>query len=256
MSYFVRAVATVLLLLFTALSGRADQAKPASSGGSAASPHAAGVSPADLLTELVDLKKQGFATDLLVQYVSQKTLSSAMTAKDLSQWKQSGMPPEVIKAALGRWPGAASEARPAAAPYQATTAGGTPAAAEPGSHQTATPAGEQCQTNFVKEGSFFKGTTYRSHADYPGTREAVFEKTAQSLATQGWQITSTNKDIGLVTATQQAVGGGRNSQLNVVVKPQNDAVRVEVSFSLGAMMKTRDDSVRDGFCKILTGIGP
>jgi hypothetical protein len=81
----------------------------ASSGkavGGTAKPAAEGISPAQLLTELVDLQKQGFGTDVLVRYVNQKTLSAEMTAKDLGQWKQAGMPQEVIKAALDRSPGA------------------------------------------------------------------------------------------------------------------------------------------------------
>jgi hypothetical protein len=78
-------------------------ASEAATGGAKA---AEGVTPAELLAELVGLKKQGFTTDLLVQYVSQKTLSAEMTAKDLGAWKQAGMPQEVIKAALGRSPGA------------------------------------------------------------------------------------------------------------------------------------------------------
>jgi hypothetical protein len=77
-------------------------------GTAAASPpaRAEGITPAQLLTELVDLKKQGFTTDLLVQYVNQKTLSAEMSGKDMAEWKQSGMPPAVIKAALARSPGA------------------------------------------------------------------------------------------------------------------------------------------------------
>jgi len=66
-----------------------------------------GITPEQLLAELLDLQKQGFGTDLLVQYVNQKTLSSAMSAKDLGAWKKAGMPQEVIKTALGRSPGAA-----------------------------------------------------------------------------------------------------------------------------------------------------
>lgn len=60
------------------------------------------VSPADLLAELVKLKKQGFTTDLLVDYVNQKNLSSPLSADDMVSWKQAGMPQEVIKAALAR----------------------------------------------------------------------------------------------------------------------------------------------------------
>jgi len=91
--------------LAQALSGHGGPVAAASSAGSAAKPPE-GVAPGQLLTELLDLKKQGFSTDLLVQYVNQKTLSSEMTAKDLGAWKQAGMPQEVIKAALARSPGA------------------------------------------------------------------------------------------------------------------------------------------------------
>ncbi|MBV8201269.1 MAG: hypothetical protein JOZ15_11655 [Acidobacteria bacterium] len=80
----------------------------AGGGGGAAAPaaRAEGIAPAQLLSELVDLKKQGFTVDLLVQYVNQKTLSAELSGKDLVAWKQAGMPPAVIKAALARSPGA------------------------------------------------------------------------------------------------------------------------------------------------------
>jgi hypothetical protein len=84
-------------------SGTGGGASSSSSSGSAKA--AEGISPSQLLAELVDLKKQGFATDMLVGYVNQKTLNAEMTAKDLGQWKQAGMPQEVIKAALARSPG-------------------------------------------------------------------------------------------------------------------------------------------------------
>jgi len=89
--------------LAQALAGHGQGTAAGSSGGAKATE---GIPPSQLLTELLDLKKQGFTTDLLVQYVNQKTLSAEMTAKDLGAWKQAGMPPEVIKAALGRSPGA------------------------------------------------------------------------------------------------------------------------------------------------------
>lgn len=68
----------------------------------AAAPSAPPVTPADLLADLVKLKKQGFTTDLLIDFVNQKSLSSALSADDLVNWKKEGMPQEVIKAALER----------------------------------------------------------------------------------------------------------------------------------------------------------
>jgi len=70
---------------------------------SAAAPAAsAAMSPPDLLADLVKLKKQGFTTDLLVDYVNKKTLSRALSADDLVKWKNAGMPEEVIKSAMSR----------------------------------------------------------------------------------------------------------------------------------------------------------
>ncbi|HEY2290800.1 MAG TPA: hypothetical protein VGM86_08880 [Thermoanaerobaculia bacterium] len=71
----------------------------------AAAPAEPPVSPADLLADLVKLKKQGFTTDLLVDYVNGKTLTKALSADDLVKWKDAGMPQEVIKAALGKGKG-------------------------------------------------------------------------------------------------------------------------------------------------------
>lgn len=121
---------------------------------------------------------------------------------------------------------------------------------------TSAPAGEQCQSNFIKEGGFLKGTTYRSHAEFSGMgRDVVFEKAAQGLAADGWQLTNVNKDIGLITAIQESVDGGRKSSLSTAVKQQGAAaVRVEMSFSLGPGMKAPDNAVRDSFCKVLGGI--
>ena len=68
----------------------------------AAAPASPAVSPAELLAELVKLKKQGFTDDLLIDYVNKKSLSRALSADDMVKWKQAGMPPDVIKAALAR----------------------------------------------------------------------------------------------------------------------------------------------------------
>ena len=71
-----------------------------------ATPAAPGINPDELLAELVKLKKQGFDTGLLVDFVNQKSLTSSLTADDMVKWKKEGMSQEVIQAALKRGPGA------------------------------------------------------------------------------------------------------------------------------------------------------
>jgi hypothetical protein len=69
-----------------------------------AAPAAPGMTPDDLLAELVKLKKQGFDTGLLVDFVNQKSLTTGLTADDMVKWKKEGMSQEVIQAALKRAP--------------------------------------------------------------------------------------------------------------------------------------------------------
>ncbi len=85
----------------------AGKGKPVATAASApaAAPAAPAISPADLLADLVKLKKQGFSTDLLVDYVNQKSLTKTLSADDMGKWKTAGMPDEVLKAALAKGKG-------------------------------------------------------------------------------------------------------------------------------------------------------
>ena len=85
------------------LQGAWTGGKPiASSSSASAAPAESAVSPSEMLADLVKLKKQGFTTDLLVDYVNKKSLTKALSADDLVKWKNAGMPEEVIKTALAR----------------------------------------------------------------------------------------------------------------------------------------------------------
>lgn len=85
--------------------GKSKPVAATASAPAAAAPAEPPVTPAALLTDLVKLKKQGFTTDLLVDYVNGKTLTKPLSADDLVKWKDAGMPQEVIKAALARGKG-------------------------------------------------------------------------------------------------------------------------------------------------------
>jgi hypothetical protein len=81
---------------------RAAASSSSSASSSSAAAGEARITPSALLAELVKLKKQGFDTDLLIDYVNKKTLTAALSSDDLVKWKQAGMPEEVIKAARAR----------------------------------------------------------------------------------------------------------------------------------------------------------
>lgn len=60
------------------------------------------MSPGELLAELTSLKKQGFSTEMLIQFVDQQTLSAPLSAQDMTDYKKAEMPDAVIQAALAR----------------------------------------------------------------------------------------------------------------------------------------------------------
>ena len=60
----------------------------------------AGLTPVEMKEKLAALQKEGFTDDLLVAFVRQTRLSSALTAEDMLDWKRSGLSQVVVKAAL------------------------------------------------------------------------------------------------------------------------------------------------------------
>lgn len=60
--------------------------------------------PAQLLADVKQLRREQVGTSLLVDYVSKQTLASAFSANDLVQWKKAGVPEPVMAAALQRAP--------------------------------------------------------------------------------------------------------------------------------------------------------
>lgn len=78
--------------------------KPAaSSGGASGAPaprRGETITPADLVNELIKLKKNDFGADIMTDFIQSKTLTRTLSADDLGKLKAAGVPEEVIKAAL------------------------------------------------------------------------------------------------------------------------------------------------------------
>lgn len=159
-------------------------------------------------------------------------------------------------------PVATAAARPEAAATKqaAMRATQTPQPASLPASPAMASAADQCRAHFTKEGSFFKGATYRTYADFGGLgRDAVFVSAGQSLAGDGWQIVNTNKDMGLISASQQVIApdSSKSVPLNVTVKEAaGGTVRVEMTFAVAPLLKAKDDAVREDFCKVLSKIAP
>jgi len=84
--------------------GRVVMALPPSRVNSKVAPAVLPKTPAQLLADVKQLRREQVGTGILVDYVSRQTLASAFSANDLVQWKKAGVPEPVMQAALQRAP--------------------------------------------------------------------------------------------------------------------------------------------------------
>ncbi len=121
----------------------------------------------------------------------------------------------------------------------------------------ATTDSRPCAANLRTEGSFWTGRTFKSFQEYPNATKAnAFDQAGAAVAANGWQINTTNKDLGLISASQSVtMGKGTTAPLNAIVKDRaGGGVRVELVFQTSGGIAVGEDSLRDGFCKILESV--
>ncbi len=117
-----------------------------------------------------------------------------------------------------------------------------------------------CVVNYSTEGDFWSGKHFKTFEDFPKLSKAsAIDNLVAAIASNGFQITSTSKDLGLVSAhvTVGLGGSGKTVPLNAIVKENPlGGVRVELVFSLSGTLSTSADDVQSEFCKILASVDP
>jgi len=110
-----------------------------------------------------------------------------------------------------------------------------------------------CEANFLVEGSFFTGKTYKTWQEHTGvTYDSSFRKVAQAMASSGWGTVNPNKDLGIISASQSVtMGKGATAPLNVLVKEDGAKVRVEVTFATSAGQSASEDTAKTQLCKLV-----
>jgi hypothetical protein len=114
-----------------------------------------------------------------------------------------------------------------------------------------------CVTNFSTEGGFWTGKQFKTYQVFPkASKSKVFDELLASIASSGFQIQSSNKETGMISANQGVVlGQGKTVPLNALIKEsQSGGVRVDLVFALSGTLLTSSDGVRDGFCKLLATV--
>lgn len=114
-----------------------------------------------------------------------------------------------------------------------------------------------CIANYSVEGGFWSGRQLKSFEDFPkASKINVFDNLLETIASNGYQIISSNQESGVISANQTVTGGQSKAvPLNAVVKNNGSGgVRVELVVSLFGGFITSTDSLEDEFCKILTSV--
>lgn len=114
-----------------------------------------------------------------------------------------------------------------------------------------------CASNFYTEGGFWTGTQYKTYEIFPKTSKTIaFDSLLSSIASGGYQVTSSNKDIGMISANQTvSYGQGKTAPINVVIKDnQSGGVRIDLVFSVSGGVAAPTDSVKNEFCKFLSSV--
>jgi hypothetical protein len=117
--------------------------------------------------------------------------------------------------------------------------------------------GAACVTNFSVEGGFWSGKKFSTFEEFPRkSMSGAFDTLLSAIATGGYQIVSSNKESGLISANQMVTfGQGKSVPLNAsITRGKSSGIRVDLVFSLSGALITSTDGVQEEFCKLLAKV--
>ncbi len=114
----------------------------------------------------------------------------------------------------------------------------------------------ECATNFTVDGSLMSGRTYKTFAFVPGVTKAnALAAAGRDLATDGWQINSTNESMGVISASQGVTASsGKTVPLNVLVDEVTGGVKVSMTYRTSGGLSSPTDAVIKQFCTTIGAV--
>lgn len=121
-------------------------------------------------------------------------------------------------------------------------------------------AERSCVANFAKKGGFIIGTTFKTFEVFAEIKkDAAFTKVLQAISTEGFQITASDRESGLVSASKiihEVISGeAKNATLNAtLMSMEKGGVRVDLTGLAPSGTKLLDKEVQKTFCNILEAV--
>lgn len=110
-----------------------------------------------------------------------------------------------------------------------------------------------CRAHFVSEGSFFSGKKFSTWVELSTTAKPdAYAHAYAAVAKDGFQIVSSDKDSGILSAAQGvSFGKGATAPLVIVVVPSAAGSKLTATFRIGAGQVAKAEAIRDKLCEYL-----
>ncbi|MGL6289101.1 MAG: hypothetical protein ACRC2H_00265 [Silanimonas sp.] len=127
------------------------------------------------------------------------------------------------------------------------------APAEPAPAAAVADTAPECMANYTQEGSFFRGRSMKTSARLPGTSQnTAYSRVYGSMARRGYQIESSEREAGVISASQPVSMSEKKVPINVVVTPDSDTdSSIIVSVNLPGGLSTSKEAVQKELCSII-----
>lgn len=113
-----------------------------------------------------------------------------------------------------------------------------------------------CQSHFTSEGNFLTGRKYSTWLEFPTVSKAdAYSRIYTSVAKDGWNIVSSDKGAGVLSAAQSvSFGKGSQAPMSIVVETVRDGSKVTATFRIGGGQSTKEGTVRTKLCGYLEAV--
>ena len=110
--------------------------------------------------------------------------------------------------------------------------------------------GADCAGHFTSEGSFFAGKKYSTWVDFAAVSKAdLYSRIYSNIAKDGWTITSTDKEAGIISASQSvSYGKGTTAPLVIVIETSGTGSKATATFRVGGGQTTKEATVKQKLC--------
>ncbi|MCF6202428.1 MAG: hypothetical protein L3J59_01990 [Methylococcaceae bacterium] len=113
-----------------------------------------------------------------------------------------------------------------------------------------------CVKNFIYKGSFLAGRSYTTYAFIKNiSKDKAMKLAALYTVNDGWLITNSDKDLGIISASQTVnYGKGKVVPLSIGFETKNGGVKMTMTYSTSGGVTSPLESIKNHFCSTIEAV--